>query len=110
VDWVRGVSLQGMKLREFGLRKGKELRMIISKGKKEENIHTLMAGLHGSVGGEGMPQSTTPGIGCGRRSSRMRDSSSGGFSWASRVVEDEDEAVLACQLVGLGEFIDGCLT
>jgi len=43
-------------------------------------MRTTVAGLQGSVGGPGMPQSATPGIGGGFSKARTRANSSGGSS------------------------------
>ena len=58
---------------------------------------TSIAGSHGSVGAAGIPQSTTPGIGAGRRSSRIFVSSLEGISLdrSSETVEELDGSVCA---------------
>jgi hypothetical protein len=63
---------------------------------------TSIAGSHGSVDAAGIPQSTTPGMGGGRRSSRIFVSSfeDRSFDWSSETAEELDPS--ACVAGGDG--------
>jgi hypothetical protein len=72
------VSLQFVKLSEFGLDGRQKIQYVSSKVMSKER--TSIAGSQGSFDWGGIPQSSTPGIGGGRRRARRRDSSSWGSS------------------------------